>query len=493
MKHALFALLLLPFFAACNTTPRDVRQSDKLPDIYPDYIGVTIPENIAPMDFDMASDNADRIYVSVKGSLSGEIHVSGKHANFDLDKWHDIVRRNKGGRLSVTVSTRKGGQWTEYKPFDIFISDDELPDWGLTYRRIAPGYETYGHMGIYQRELSTFKETAIIENTFPPGACFNCHTSNRTDPEQLTFHIRGEHGGTFIRHNGKDEVLQAVNDSIGGSLVYPYWHPSGRYCAYSTNTTRQGFHSARNERVEVFDQASDVLILNAETRVILRDTIVGTKSHYETYPVFSPDGKTLYFCSSTAEPIPGRYQEVKYNICRISFDPETGKFTGQADTIYNARAMGKSAIHPRPSYDGRYLMFTLSDYGCFPIWHKEADNYLLDLQTLTAKELTTANSNDTDGWHNWNINSRWFVFTSRRGDGLYTRLYLCHIDEDGKPDKPFLLPQKSPKAYYDNMLYSYNTPDFTLRAVRLDKRKTGKALTAAGRVATTVENTTTKQ
>lgn len=90
-----------------------------------------------------------------------------------------------------------------------------------------------------------------------------------------------------------------------------------------------------------------------------------TKDHYETYPVFSPDGKTLYFCSSTAEPIPSGYKDIKYNICKISFDAATGKFGNKVDTIFNARELGKSATHPRPSYDGRYIMFTMSDYGCF--------------------------------------------------------------------------------------------------------------------------------
>ncbi|MCD8288523.1 MAG: hypothetical protein LUC26_01220 [Prevotella sp.] len=490
MKHSLLALLLL-LLAACNTAPHNAKHANKTPEIYPDYIGVTIPASIAPMNFDFAGGECDRIDVVITGSKGGRLHSGGKRLNINIDKWHALTERNKGGRLTFEVSIRQGATWTGYKPFDMFVSSDDLGEWGLTYRRIAPGYEVFGRMGIYQRDLSTFKETAIIENTLPPGACFNCHTSNRTDPEQITFHVRGEHGATFIRHDGKDEILQAVNDSIGGSLVYPYWHPSGKWTAYSTNTTRQGFHAIRSERIEVFDQASDVLIFDPETHTILRDTIVGTKSHYETYPVFSPDGKTLYFCSSTAEPIPARYQEIKYNICRIAFDPATGQLTGAVDTIFNARAIGKSAIHPRPSYDGRYLMFTLADYGCFPIWHKEADNWLLDLQTLQAAALTEANSGDTDSWHNWSSNSRWFVFTSRRGDGLYTRLYLCHID-GGKASKPFLLPQKSPKAFYDNMLYSYNTPDFTARPVALDKRRTSKAISKAERVATKVKNMNTK-
>lgn len=217
----------------------------------------------------------------------------------------------------------------------------------------------------------------------------------------------------------------------------------------------------RSERIEVFDQSSDVFVYEPSTHQLILDSLLMTKDHYETYPAFSPDGRTLYFCSSTAEPIPSNYKDIKYNICEIAFNPDNGSFGTRVDTIFNARKMGKSATHPRPSYDGRYLMFTMSDYGCFPIWHKEADNWLLDLRTGKAQPMTAANSDNTDSWHNWSANSHWFVFTSRRCDGLYTRLYLASVDDKGNVSKPFLLPQENPLDYYDKLLDSYNTPDFT--------------------------------
>ena len=352
---------------------------------------------------------------------------------------------------------------------------------------MARGYEVYGKVGIYQRNLSNFEETAILENTAAPGACLNCHTANRTNPDQFTFHVRGDHGATLVSQNGKREWLKAKNDSLKGSMVYPYWHPSGKYCAYSTNTTHQSFHAVKDERIEVFDQASDVFVYEPATHELILDPLLMTKDHYETYPVFSPDGKTLYFCSSTAEPIPSGYKDIKYNICKIGFDGATGKFGNKVDTIFNARELGKSATHPRPSYDGRYIMFTMSDYGCFPIWHKEADNWLLDLKTGLAKPMTAANSKNTDSWHNWSRDSHWFVFTSRRGDGLYTRLYLACIDDKGNVSKPFLLPQRNPKKYYDELLDSYNTPDFTSKPVELDARAAGNEIMSDKRIPTKIK------
>lgn len=467
--------------------PTNPIQANQLPKIYPDYIGVTVPATIAPLNFNVEDIDAESVNVVVEGSKIGELQSEGDYANFDIDEWHHLLAQNRGGDLKVTVYVEKKGNWTQYKDFDIHVSPYALDDWGLTYRRIAPGYEVYGKLGIYQRNLSNFEETAILENTAAPGACLNCHTANRTNPDQFTFHVRGDHGATLVSQNGKWEWLKAKNDSLKGSMVYPYWHPSGKYCAYSTNTTHQSFHAVKDERIEVFDQASDVFVYQPSTHELILDSLLMTKDHYETYPVFSPDGKTLYFCSSTAEPIPSGYKDIKYNICKIGFDAATGKFGNQVDTIFNARELGKSATHPRPSYDGRYIMFTMSDYGCFPICHKEADNWLLDLKTGQAKPLAAANSKNTDSWHNWSKDSHWFVFTSRRGDGLYTRLYLACIDDKGNVSKPFLLPQRNPKKYYDELLDSYNTPDFTSKPVELDARAAGNEIMSDKRIPTKIK------
>lgn len=486
MKKIYVYMMAAMMLASCTEKPENVTKVDKLPAIFPDYSGVTIPDGIAPMNFNVTGDDCDCVDVTVKGSKGGEVHSNGDYAKFDLDDWHSLTRQNKGGTLTFTVCVEKDGKWTQYKDFTMTVSPYAIGDWGLTYRRIAPGYEVYGHMGIYQRDLSTFDETPIFDNLAAPGACVNCHTPNRTNPDQYTFHVRGEHGATVVHRDGKEELLKAKNDSIHGSMVYPYWHPSGKYCAYSTNNTHQSFHSVRSERIEVFDQSSDVFVYEPSTHQLILDSLLMTKDHYETYPAFSPDGRTLYFCSSTAEPIPSGYKDIKYNICKIAFNPDNGTFGTRVDTIFNARKMGKSATHPRPSYDGRYLMFTMSDYGCFPIWHKEADNWLLDLRTGKAQPMTAANSDNTDSWHNWSTNSHWFVFTSRRGDGLYTRLYIASVDDKGNVSKPFLLPQENPLDYYDKLLDSYNTPDFTTKPVKLDEREMGRQINSDNRTATKV-------
>ena len=255
-------------------------------------------------------------------------------------------------------------------------------------------------------------------------------------------------------------------------MVYPYWHPSGRYIAYSTNNTHQNFHQRSDRRVEVYDESSDIILYAPDRHEILLNSILASKDGLENYPVFSPDGKTLYYCAAQrVDSIWKNYQQVKYNICRIGFDPQEGRFVGTPDTIVNARQAGKSANMPRVSYDGRFLLYTVCDYGCFPVWHPEADLWITDLQSGEAYPLTEANSHDAESFHNWSLNSRWIVFTSRRDDGLYTNLYFAHVSADGKVSKAFRLPQRNPKEFDEEKVCSFNTPDFASGPVTISRQQ----------------------
>lgn len=483
-----FFLFSAVILAGCHSRPTDAVQADQLPEIYPDYIGVTIPDGIAPLNFSMADDKTTTIDVTIKGSVKGELHANGDYAAFDIDKWHQLVHDNIGGKLLVTVCGEVDGRWTQFQDFPIYVSREVLGEWGITYRRIPPSFEIYSRMGLYQRDLSNFDEHVLLENTQLPGHCINCHTANRTNPDQYTFHVRGKLGATVVcKGQNPPELLESVNEGIGGGMVYPYWHPNGRYCAFSTNKTAQIFHLARNKRIEVYDNASDVFVYDTETKTILSDSLTMKDAWAENCPAFSPDGKYLYFTTAIRQTYPDDFDKERYNLCRVPFDASTGRIGEQADTLIDAAKVGKSVTWPRPSYDGRYIMYTQTDYGYFSIWHEEAELWLLDLQTGQSRPLEEVNSPSSESLHNWNANSRWFLFTSRRDDDLYTRLYFASIDKDGKVTKPFMLPQRDPKMYYRRLLYSYNTPDFTSRRIDIDECQMTKYIETSKRINTLIK------
>ena len=453
--------------AGCASTPEHVSKVNQLPDIYPDYIGVTIPADIAPLNFNLADEDIDCMDVVARGSKGGELHTNGDWADFDIADWQALTRQNRGGKITLTVCVEKDGQWTQYNDFDIFVSPDNLDEWGLTYRRIKPGYEVGGDIGIYQRNLSNFDETAILAETVVPGRCFNCHTANRTNPNRITLQMRGEGGGTMIQKEGKQAWVETKTDSTKAAGSYSYWHPQGDYVAMAVNSVHQSFFTGTGQRIEVYHKFSNVEVLDTRTNELILSPLLQTED-LEIFPAFSHDGKWLYYSTSKPCKVPAEYEKVKCSLCRIGFDAEKGQFGLQVDTLLNGPESDKSYVLARPSYDGRWLMYCVSSRGNFPVSQDDADLWLMDLKTGATRALTEINSNQCEAYHNWSDNSRWFVFSSKREDGMYTKLYLACIDQQGRVSKPFLLPQRNPRKYYQQLMDAYNVPDFTKTKVELD-------------------------
>lgn len=180
----------------------------------------------------------------------------------------------------------------------------------------------------------------------------------------------------------------------------------------------------------------------------------------------------MYFCRAlqvinSSNPELEQIINTYYDLARKSFDPETRSF-GETEVIFNASGINKSASFPRISPDGKYLVFTLHDYGTFPIWHQEADLYLLDLQSGVADKMNI-NSDKTESYHSWSVNGKWLVFSSKRLDGRSARPYFAHIDSIGNQGKEFVLPQKDP-SLYSRMLESFNIPEFVNGRIKLKPR-----------------------
>ena len=469
----LIYLLISLALASCGgERPPQMPPSSEQPDIFPDYADVTIPAQIAPMNFNIADPSAKRVYVKVTGSEGGEIETMGSWADFDERKWHELTTANAGGQLSFDVSVKdEAGNWHRYAPFVMHISDTPLNDYGVVYRKIAPGYQTFSKTGIYQRELTSFEETPIIEETAVGGQCLNCHYSNRGRSDQFSIHIRGAKGGTLLKNGDKIEYLNTKTPETSGNATYGYWHPDGRYVAYSVNRIVQNFYLDKGHNIEPWDVVSDLIVLDTETNRLITSPLVQTPN-CETTPAFSPDGKKIFFCLADSVAMPGGYDQLKYSLCSIDFDSEKGSFGSKIDTLICSADIDRSISLPRPSYDGRFLMYNLTEYGTSPIHHADADLWIMDLATGESCKIDEINSDYSDAYHNWSTDGNgWFLFNSKRLDGMYANIYLSCIGPDGKATKPFLLPQRNPRKYYDEALHSFNAPDFTAEKINLDMRR----------------------
>lgn len=272
--------------------------------------------------------------------------------------------------------------------------------------------------------------------------------------------------------------INLKTDSTLSAGVYPAWHPTLDLIAYSTNDTHQKFFSKGKRKVEVYDESSDLILYDMKTHEVTN--IANDPLLLETFPAWAPDGRKIYYSVArypdgvTPKTVEQNSDRMHYDIVSRDFDPASHEFS-EPDTIVYASAQDLSALLPRISPDGKYLLYCQAPFGTFHIWHKDSDLYMMDLTSGATWALDSANSDDTESYHSWSSNSRWIVFSSRRDDGSYTRPYIAYIAPDGKDTKAFVVPQESPE-YYRELMKSFNVPEFFNAPLNADRNDIIKAL-----------------
>lgn len=470
--NVLVSIVAFTLFACSThpTVPTNPVSVDAAPPIFPEYTEVTIPSNIAPLNFKLTGDADECVARFTAADGTQYTYGDGIKVQIDEKEWTAMTSASRGKAIKVEVFGHTDGKWTAYKPFNIYVAEDDIDPY-CSYRVISPSYVAYEMLSINQRNLTNFDEREIYNNMIisseADGQCINCHAYQNYSTQAMQFHMRQGHGGTMIARNGNLQKVDLKTDSTISAGVYPAWHPTLPLIAYSTNHTGQSFHTKDLAKIEVEDSASDLILYDVDNNEV--SIIANRDDEFEVFPWWSPDGNTLYYCSAHFEfsdtleretQVIDRYEEIKYDIYRKTFDPKTKTF-GPRQLVYAATqvdSIGASATFPRVSPDGRYLLFSQGRFGCFHVWHPDADLYLLDLQTMQARKLENVNSERAESYHSWSSNGRWIIFISRRDDNNYSRLYIAYFDKQGQAHKPFELPQHDPD-FYDYYLRSYNVPE----------------------------------
>ena len=336
-----------------------------------------------------------------------------------------LLKENAGNQIELTIAKRIQGEWNAYTPFHMDIVNDSIDKY-IAYRLLALSNDMWNRMGIYQRNLENYDQSVIYENSLTDYNCVNCHTFSSGNPDKMIFHMRGKHAGSVLIDGKKITKLNTKTPETVSNFVYMYWHPNGNYLAATVCDTYQNFFINNPNTLEVLDHNSDIVIYDVKKNEVFSCEALNSKDAWQIFPAFSPDGKSLYFSSTAAvDSISKNFRQMTYSLCRVDFDPETRTLGQQVDTLYNGRANHKSVSFPRISPDGKYLAFTLQEYGGFGVWHKDAELYMIRLSDGKTYPLSEANSAEGESYHSWSHNNRWLVFSSRRLDGLY--LSLIHI------------------------------------------------------------------
>lgn len=456
--------------------PEESTPTNSVVKIFPDYKNTVVPPNIAPLNF-LIYDAGRRSVVRLKGEGGELVGGAGRDGvvKFQPEEWRALLEANKGGELEVTVyGLTETREWQQYPSWKLGVSEDTI-DAYLSYRLIEPGYELYRQVGLYQRNLTNFEVRPIIENNAkyedPGNHCLNCHNyQNYTAASGMLFHVRASYGGTVVAYKGEIEKLNIKHDSLEATPTYPAWHPTRGLVAFSCNKVGQTFHLVDREKIEVLDHGSDLALYDVENKELSH--IRHTRGWMETFPTWAPSGDRLYYCATYLEEPEGQssdsmyiyqitrnYRNLKYDIYSLPFDTATMTF-GEPQLEVDCAGMGRSASVPRVSSDGRYLLFTLGEFGQFHIWHRSADLWVKDLETGEVRELKEANSKLNDSYHSWSSTGRWIAVASRRDDGNFTRVYLAYFDKAGRAHKAFMVPQEDPRQNL-RLFKSYNVPELT--------------------------------
>jgi hypothetical protein len=480
MKRSLWIVL---FFGACAPALTGLSCSNaaekaaidkavpakRSPHIDPDYDGVVIPPNIAPLNF-VVNEPGSQYVVRVHAKQGDPIELRSRAGSITipLREWKGLLRANAGETIGAEVNVRRpDGRWSRFDPVSIAISRDEI-DGYLTYRLLRPIYSRYVTMGIYQRDLATYDERPVLRNSEFDQGCVNCHTFLKNDTNTMALHIRTKaHGKPMlvVRNGEVSTVLKPAG--------YLSWHPSGRLLAFSANKLSLLYHSIGEPR-DVFDAASDLGIYMVDSNTMVMPSKIAQPEVQETWPAWSPDGEYLYYCSAPKLPIE-QFNQIRYSLMRIRYDADRNAW-GDPETVLSDKETSLSITEPKVSPDGRFVLVTTAPYGNFPVYRQDSDLYLMDLASRKWRRLEL-NSNQADSWHSWSSNSRWIVFSSKRRDGMLARPYFSHVAADGTVSKPFLMPQKDP-TYYDRLVKTYNVPELTRAPIRISARELSRAVLA---------------
>lgn len=433
------------------------------PIVAPDYSDIVLPPNIAPLNF-VVREEGRHFFVRLSGQTGESIEIASSSPSIaiPLRPWRRLLQANRGQTLQIDVFAQSAGKWRRYQTIVNRIADDEI-DGHLVYRLIPPVHSKWREVTIQQRDLTGFDESPVLEGWPLDQTCVNCHTFPANRPGRMLIGMRGSSFGnaTLLADEGQ---VKKLNKPFG----YSAWHPSGQLVTYSSNKVRQFFHAAGPEVRDVVDLESSLSYYRVDANESQEVPGASNEQQMATYPTWSPDGRQLFYCrapivAKDRETVPpDRYEEIKYDLVRIDYDLESDRW-GKPETILSTKETGLSILLPRVSPDGRFLLFCMCRYGCFPAYQPSSDLYMLDLAKRTYAKLPI-NSDLSESWHSWSSNSRWIAFSSKRLNGTFTRCFLSYVDGTGQAHKPFVLPQSDPELY-DSLLKTFSVPELVVGPV----------------------------
>ena len=182
-------------YAVWRCQPPDVDDAlavPRLPRISPDYSGITLPPNIAPLNFSIRESGA-RFLVRVSSEAGDSIEIVSRTPRIAIpaNRWRSLLSANRGGELRFSIYAEEDKQWQRYETIVNRIAKDEI-DGHIAYRLIEPVHTTSYEVAVHQRDLTTYRESTVLDGMSFGEGCVNCHSFAGNDPKRMSIGIRSD-------------------------------------------------------------------------------------------------------------------------------------------------------------------------------------------------------------------------------------------------------------------------------------------------------------
>ncbi len=439
--------------------------------------GAVFPPNLAPPRIDWQDEANDAWQVSLgigDGPAEWTQVTTDRQWRLAPPVWEAIRQRAVEAAAWVQVKgvRRTEDGWSpavQATPRVRFRVSRWPADEAIVYRLVTPPFNMRKTPSTYTRRVGSFEVQPFL--LARDQYCYNCHTfSSKSGASgkigvQVRYMARGADLPVYLgiydleaRQGWKARLPFDVQMS-----TFMSWSPDGRWLAFSANQQLVTLSPVVYETQHAGEPTSDVAIYDTRRNEAYLLAGADSEDRLELLPRFSADGRRIVFCSA---PVGEHPALVRYDLHEIPFD---GGAPAAARPVPGAAANGRSNYFPRFSPDGRWLSFCQSDGGL--LMKSSSDIHLMPAD-LSAPPTRLASNADhaADSWHSWSSNSRWIVFASKRDDGIFARLYMTRIDDEGRASPAVRLPVE------EEPLRSFNIPEFLARPPRVSEAELFEAV-----------------
>jgi len=373
----------------------------------------------------------------------------------DSATWEALKSSGTGGWIQVELrgcvveeGKRRGGD--VYVDRSRFRVSTYPADPLIVYRLVSPLFHGYKTPDVCYRDITDFEQHMFLPSK--GKYCTNCHVfPNVPNPgtEDLTLAIAARESFHNLRLLGLYEFGSRASKTLAINSFFMSWHPTGRCIAVTGGDSVTVKMPITLETQEFYVNVADILIVDADTFSVSPLPGACEPDYMESFPAWSPDGETIVFARAKELPLPA-IPPVKYELYRVPYNDGLG---GEATAIVGAGGDGTSNFAPRYSPDGKWIVFNKADDAS--LVEPTADLYIVSTaEGAVPRPLECNVPYAMDSHHSWSSNSRWLLFASKRDDGVFARIYLTEIDEDGHASAPVELPT------LEDPMMCYNVPEF---------------------------------